>query len=243
MNTKTKHRRFRGFTLVELLVVIGIIAVLIGILLPSLAKARASATSLKCKTNLKQVGTTLLMYANDNRGWFYPVGPNRADGKPATLGYNGPGTDPASIWTFIVFGKTDPPVMVCPTDAGNFPAVDIDPNGNAVPVLPVFQHSYMLNQHLADNRVKFTSHGAQLAGKPAIEVVVMGEKKLSKWDYFLESGEFNAADGGTIDFFKHGVSVGSNYLYMDLHVTQDPPSIAKSGIDPWDPFPTTLPAN
>src|SRR5882672_9752632 len=61
-----------AFTLVELLVVIGIIAVLIGILLPVLGKARESARSIQCQSNLRQFFMADAIYMNRYKGWHLP---------------------------------------------------------------------------------------------------------------------------------------------------------------------------
>ena len=63
-------RATRGLTLVELLVVIGVIAVLIAVLLPVLSRSRAAANRAACMSNVKQLYNGLLMYCNDNHGWF-----------------------------------------------------------------------------------------------------------------------------------------------------------------------------
>src|SRR5262245_36497922 len=62
------RRKRAAFTLVELLVTVGIISILIGVLLPALARARASARAVACQNNLRQLITAVIVYANDSKG-------------------------------------------------------------------------------------------------------------------------------------------------------------------------------
>ena len=76
--------RRRAFTLVELLVVIGIVALLLAILLPVLNRARESARSTVCLSNLRQIGTAMVMYCNQNRGKLPRQSPRYAPAIPGS---------------------------------------------------------------------------------------------------------------------------------------------------------------
>jgi prepilin-type N-terminal cleavage/methylation domain-containing protein len=244
----TLPRSSGGFTLVELLVVIGIIALLIGMLMPALSRAKAQSKMVACASNMRQVGLTLLMYAQDNNGWIFPVGAGSGDfakGLGTNVGFS-------ERWTTVAFrpAVVNPQAMLCPEDpdVGGEDSKDnlqpddplynaADPAGNIAKT----KHSYILNMHVVFEDVKYSrTHGIASS-----DIIVMGEKTTAYYDYYMENATGNPTKktgftGCTSDYDlkvepnRHGLRSGSNYLYLDIHVdNRRPVKKDPTFIDPW----------
>ena len=119
-----EKRYHKGFTLIELMVVIAIIAILAGLLLPTLAKSKSKAIQINCLSNMKQMGVGLLLYSEDFNGQL-----------PGNFHHN---TDPDFTWTDALspyLGEVDS-IRLCGADPRKKEKHDL--NGT----------SYIMNDHL-----------------------------------------------------------------------------------------------
>ncbi len=221
-----KERQRHGFTLVELLVVIGIIAVLLSIIMPAINRSRTTAERVACMSNMRQVGMMLIMYAQDNGGYMYPVGPkDPATGIERHFGTNI--ADPWGRWPVMVFKPPvpNPPIMICPRDLelGRSDSSELD------------KHSYILNKHLSYQNVRYHRYPKNV---DKTTIVVMGEKKTEYYDYYMEVENYGKPNAQSdydrlVELYRHGLQGGSNLLYLDGHVDNERPELKPGAIDPW----------
>jgi len=218
-----------GFTLIELLVVIAMIAILAAMLFPAFGRAREMARRTSCASNLKQIGTAVMMYTQDYD-------------ERLPVSNSGGGSDTVAILEPYTKNKSGRGIWQCPSH------VDMDDSGTFTSSYgynfeylimqgtdPQYPHNYATSSVWLDNA------GVKLAflQRPAETVMFIDHNKIGAnsnlWCYVLRPGDADNSDGMGRPDFRHNER--ANVLFCDGHVK----AMNKSFADPayenqnWNP--------
>jgi prepilin-type processing-associated H-X9-DG protein len=235
-----------AFTLVELLVVIGIIAVLIGVLLPALQRARESSNLVKCGSNARQLGLAIRMFAEEHRGYMPAVSDhnwalandqsrqifvyrNDGSGQPKVLDWASsllPYLGARGVEWFAYAGEKSK-VFVCPSDrwVSNAPGKDGQPDGpgyllfnNVVPYNGKYPISYGINIDIGGMRHPSTNYGVVGQNPGDNSFTVYGSTN------YVVPASFPVPQGGPL-----------NAKFYKVHKPAETMLLADCGVRPYNP--------
>jgi prepilin-type processing-associated H-X9-DG protein len=226
---RAKFKALGAFTLVELLVVIGIIALLIAILLPALSRARQQANTTYCLANLRQIGNAYAMYVNDNQGWLpfvYNGDGTLGWGQPYVRNLGTPALNKGIYWFEAIapyMGSRKPPLEM--NDATDLPTIlqrcpNWDKDAVGVVLGQPF-YGYGANYKL------YLGTGLAMRGSylPGVTMAVANFSAPTQYQDYCETGIANSGSGtpgvGTLklSWFPHSAARVLVADSVDLHVS------------------------
>jgi prepilin-type N-terminal cleavage/methylation domain-containing protein len=231
----------KGFTLVELLVVIAIIALLMGILMPALARVRQIAFRMVCGTNLSGIGKAMLIYSNDyddelpraggrNSVWSSPIPDwtalNRFNAYGlAADGSGGQGTITSCFYLLVKYAEVTPKSFICKGDSGTTEFKPADEGAGDRELIDLWDFGTDPRTHCSYSyHMPFGLYALTTSSEPGLAVAADRNPYISSPMAEAKAfpGTFNP-DGGT-EAVKAGNAIqhqddGQNVLFLDNHVS------------------------